>query len=279
MKRLPFLTRRQFLKQTSAACAAASFTRSIWADEGLDFPLVDFHVHLDNSTIDQALALPQAQSIKFGVVEHAGTKENVYPVVLSNDIELTAYVKMLEGKPVYKGVQAEYTDWASGFTPAGLTQLDYVLIDAMTMPDHNGKRTKLWTKEAEIGEAQRFMDRYVDWHVEILSSGPVNILANVSWLPAALMPDYDRLWTEARMRKVIENAVRRGIALEISSSFKLPQMRFLRLAKAAGAKFTFGSNGRYPKMGLLDHSVRMAKELGLQRRDMFRPARQNFSSR
>ncbi|MBM3859113.1 MAG: twin-arginine translocation signal domain-containing protein [Verrucomicrobia bacterium] len=270
------ITRRQFLKQTTVACAAASLAR---AEEELDFPLVDFHVHLDNSTIDKVLALPQAGSVKFGIVEHAGTKENQYPIVLSNDAELAAYVKMLEGKPVYKGVQAEFSDWASGFTKAGLAQLDYVLIDAMTMPDKNGKRVKLWTKEAEIGEAQRFMDRYVDWHVEILSSGPINILANVSWLPAALMPDYDRLWTEARMRKVIEAAVKRGVAIEISASYKLPRMPFLKLSQAAGAKFTFGSNGRYPKMGLLEHSIQTAKQLGLKRRDMFRPVRQNFSSR
>jgi len=260
------ITRRQFLQQTVATCAIAS---APWGAEELDFPLVDFHVHLDNSTIDKVLALPQAQKVKFGIVEHAGTKENQYPVVLSNDAELTAYVKRLEGKPVYKGVQAEFSDWASGFTKAGLSQLDYVLIDAMTMPGKDGKRVKLWTKEAEIGEPQRFMDRYVDWHAEILSSGPINILANVTWLPATLMPEYDRLWTETRMRQVIEAAVKRGVAIEISASYQLPRLSFLRLAKAAGAKFSFGSNGRYPKMGLLDYCIQTAKELGLTRRDMF----------
>jgi len=273
------ISRRLFLKQTAAACAAASLAPWTRAEEELDFPLVDFHVHLDNSTLDKVLTLPQAQHVKFGIVEHAGTKENQYPIVLSNDAELTAYVKTLEGKPVYKGVQAEYTDWASGFTPAALSRLDYVLIDAMTMPGKDGKRTKLWTKEAEIGEAQRFMDRYVEWHLEILSSGPIAILANVTWLPQSLMPDYDRLWTETRMSKVIEAALQRGVALEINSSYRLPRMPFLRLAKAAGAKFSFGSNGRYPKMGLLDYSVQMAKQLGLKRRDMFRPVRQNFSQR
>ena len=58
-------------------------------------------------------------------------------------------------------------------------------------------------------------------------------------------------------------------AVEIDSSVRLPTMPFLRMAKAAGAKFSFGSNGRYPKMGLLDYSIQMAKELGLKRDDMF----------
>jgi hypothetical protein len=129
---------------------------------------------------------------------------------------------------------------------------------------------KLWEKEAEIGDPGVFMDRFVDWHLQILS-GPVNILANVSWLPAPLSEDYDKWWTEARMAKVIEAAVKRGAAIEISSSFKLPKMPFLKMAKAAGAKFTFGSNGRYPNMGKLEYSIQMAKELGLKRSDVFVP--------
>ncbi len=37
-------------------------------------------------------------------------------------------------------------------------------------------------------------------------------------------------------------------------------------------KFSFGSNGRYPKMGLLEYSITMAKELDLKPSDMFTPA-------
>lgn len=247
----------------------------------LGFPLVDFHVHLDNSTIDKVLELSSERArisdrntggVKFGIVEHAGTKENKYPVVLSNDEELSAYLKMLEGKPVYKGVQAEYNDWMGCFSKGVLDQLDFVLTDTMTFPGKDGRRMKLWEKDSDIGEPKDFMDRYVDWHLDILSCGRVDILANVSWLPAPLSADYDAWWTEPRMRKVIDAALKKNIAIEISSSFKLPKMPFLRMAKDAGIKFSFGSNGRYPNMGKLDHSILMAKELGLKSSDMFDPA-------
>ena len=73
------------------------------------------------------------------------------------------------------------------------------------------------------------------------------------------MPEYDRLWTEKRMQKVLDAALKYGIAIEISSSYKLPRLAFLKQAKAAGVKFSFGSNGRYPNMGKLDYSIAMAQ--------------------
>ena len=50
------------------------------------------------------------------------------------------------GKGVYKGVQAEWTDWMTCFSPEVLAQLDYVLTDAMTFPGKDGQRVKLWEK-------------------------------------------------------------------------------------------------------------------------------------
>lgn len=229
----------------------------------------DYHVHLDNSTIDHVLELSRERHVKFGIVEHAGTKENIYPKVLSNDAELKAYLAMLAGKPVYKGVQAEWTDWMGCFSKEALAGLDYVITDAMTMPDKAGKRMKLWEATEDLGDAQAFMDRYVDWHVEIMTLEPIDIFVNLSWLPAPFADDYEALWTESRMTRIIDGLVKHGIAMEISSGFELPKLPLLRLAREAGLKFAFGTNGRYPKMGLLDYSMRLAKELTLTREDMF----------
>lgn len=242
----------------------------------LPFPVVDFHVHLDNSSIDQVLPLSKERNVKFGVVEHAGTKENIYPVVLSNDDELKEYLRKLEGKGVYKGIQTEWSDWMGCFSRKALSQLDYILTDAMTFPGKGGKRIKLWEPQAEqqveMEDRDRFMDRLVDWNVQILSTQPIDVLANVSWLPARLAGEYDRFWTDRRISQVIDAAVKHRVALEISSGFKLPNLRFLRVAKQAGIRFTFGSNGRYPNMGLLEYSLSMAQQLRLTEDDLFRPA-------
>jgi histidinol phosphatase-like PHP family hydrolase len=275
-------SRRTFLGGVLATTAAsllgeeAMAAASRPAGEGLGFPIVDFHVHLDNSSIEQVLPLSRGRGVKFGIVEHAGSRENKYPTILSSDDELRAYIKKLDGKDVYKGVQAEWTDWAECFSREALGLLDFTLGDAMTFPGKDGQRVKLWEKDVEqrvdVADPERFIDRFVDWHVQIMATEPIDILANVSWLPAPLAADYDKLWTEPRIRKVVEAAVKHRVALEISSSYKLPKLKFLKVARDANAKFSFGSNGRYPNMGLLEYSIAMAKELGLKRSDMFTPA-------
>jgi len=243
---------------------------------GSDIPMLDLHVHLDNSTIDKVLELSQQRHVTFGIVEHAGTKENQYPVVLSNDEELGRYLAMLEGKPIYRGVQTEWIDWMQCFSPRMLARLDYVLTDAMTFPGKDGRRVKLWEKNVEsrveMSDKQAFMDRYVQWYVEIMEKQPIDVLANVSWLPAPLARDYETFWTPARIRKVAEAAAKHQVALEIGAGLRLPRLEFLEIAKAVGVKFSFGSNGRYPNMGKLDYCLEMAGKLGLSKANLFTPA-------
>jgi histidinol phosphatase-like PHP family hydrolase len=276
-----FVSRRWFLARTAAASAFAfaalpSTLVRAGTSDGSVFRAVDLHVHLDNSTLDQVLALSRERYIKFGIVEHAGTKENQYPTLLSNDAELRGYVAKLEGKPVFKGIQAEWTDWMSCFSREALAQLDYVLTDAMTFPGKDGGRVKLWTREAaqqvDMTDKEAFMDRFVDWHVQVMAREPLDILANTTWLPAGMLEQWEVYWTAPRMQKVIDAAIKYGVALEISASYKLPKLPFLQLAKAAGAKFSFGSNGRYPNMGKLDYCLEMARALDLKESNMFSPA-------
>jgi len=246
-------------------------------------PPEDLHVHLDNSTIDKVLELSVERGVVFGIVEHAGAKENDYPVMLSNDEELKRYLQMLEDKPVYRGVQAEWIDWSSCFSKKMLARLDFVLMDAMTFPGKDGRRVKLWEKDVEsrveMADRQAFMDRYVDWYVEIIQEQPIHILGNCSWLPGPLADDHEAYWTPRRIRKVVNAATKHHVALEINSKLKLPKRYFLEIARAAGAKFTFGSNGRYPNMGKLHYPLEMARKLRLRKEDIFTPATKKAASR
>jgi len=277
------ISRRRFLSRTAAASALAAccsppalLSAQPATSAAPPFPRADLHVHLDNSTIDKVLELPRQRGLKLGIVEHAGTKENQYATLLTNDTELGRYLAMLEGKPVFKGIQAEWTDWMTCFSPEALAQLDYVLTDAMTFPGKDGRRVKLWAPDSpqhvDLSDKQAFMDRFVEWHVEIMTREPIDILANLTWLPAGMLEQWELYWTPPRMTKIINAALKYGIALEISSSYTLPKLPFLKLAKKAGATFSFGSNGRYPNMGKLDYSFEMARQLDLKPADLFTPA-------
>jgi histidinol phosphatase-like PHP family hydrolase len=264
------ITRREF----TAALAGAAMSAE-------DFPLVDYHVHLDEQiTLEKALEISQRRSVRFGIVEHAGKPGLGYRGMLSTDDDLRRWLDKLAGKPVYRGIQAEGLDWMECFSPALVAELDYVLQDALTVPQRVFRGTggdepliKLWTPAARtIEDPQGFMDRYVDFHVELMRHAPIDILANPTFLPPAIAKDHAVLWTRERMEKVIEAALRYGVAIEINSRYRLPAETFLRIARKAGVKFSFGSNIHGPDVGQLDYCVEMARQLGLTRRDLFAPA-------
>jgi histidinol phosphatase-like PHP family hydrolase len=139
--------------------------------------------------------------------------------------------------------------------------------------DRTGERTRLWIpEEVEVGEPQAFMDMLVAKTVGILESEPVDIYVNPTFLPEAIADDYDALWTEDRMKKVVEAAVANEVAIEINGRYRLPSEGFLRLAKEAGAKFTFGTNnGGADDLGDWSYPLDMQRKLELTWEDMYVP--------
>ena len=268
-------SRRRFLGILTAALPAASRAAEDTPPTP-GFPVVDFHVHLNPAfSLADAVALSAKTHVKFGIAEHAGTRENRYPSILTNDRELEQWIAKLEGQPVYKGIQAEWIDWMGCFSKQALGALDYVLSDAMTIPGPGGQRDKMWRAGFDPGGAREFMDRYVRWNVEVIEKEPLDIFAHPTWLPAPLDQRYDELWTEERMKPIVEALRRTATAVEIDAAFHIPGTPFLQMAKAAGLKFSFGSNSGSGPARAIDYCIEQAKKLQLRAADMFVPARGN----
>jgi histidinol phosphatase-like PHP family hydrolase len=232
-----------------------------------DFPLVDLHAHLEGElSLERALEIAQARGVTLGVVEHGGRGQ-----ALHDTASLQSYIESLEGSPVYTGMQAEGLDWTSCFTVEAVARLDFVLSDALTFPERDGTRVRLWEPHVRIDDAQDFMERYVDFYVEVMAREPIDILANPTFLPACIEDRYDALWTPTRMGRVIEAAVRYGVAIEINARYRIPSPAFLRLAREAGVRFSFGSNHHGEAIGRLEYCLEMADELGLTTQDVFTP--------
>jgi hypothetical protein len=207
-------------------------------------PRLDLHVHLEGGqTIDGAAKICKQLGVKLGIVFEGGAGWGV-----NNDAELLQALQSLEGRPFYKGFQVYGSNWQKTYSPQTLSKLDYLVADALIFPD-KGKSVYLWEPGVTFADPDEFMERYVDENVRVLSE-PIDVWANPTYLPASLAKDYDRLWTPARMKRVIDAAVKNSVAIEINSRFRVPSPAFIRMAKQAGAKFSFGSNSHGEGVGV-----------------------------
>ncbi len=233
----------------------------------IDFPLTNYHVHLKGGlTIDEAIAKSEKTGIKYGIAQNCGVG---FPV--TNDAGLRRFLDSMEGKPVYKAMQAEGREWVTMFSPAMIAKADYVFTDSMTWTDDKGRRMRLWmANEVFVDDEQDFMDMLVR-RIEGVMAEPVDIYVNPTFLPARIADKYDQLWTEQRMDKVIAAAVKNGIAIEINARYKLPSKKFILKAKKAGLKFACGTNNGGRDVGDIEYCKRMIRECKLGKTDFFVP--------
>jgi hypothetical protein len=235
-----------------------------------NFPMVDFHVHLKGGlTIEQALAKSRRDGIQYGIAVNCGKN---FPV--QDDAGIRQFVESMRGQPVFVGMQAEGREWTQMFSRQAIAQFDYIFTDSMTWTDNRGRRMRLWIPEevGTIADPREFMDTLVARTVEILEKEPIDIYVNPTFLPESLAKDYDRLWTPERMQKVVEAAARNRRAIELNNRYKLPGAAFVRMAKEAGCKFTFGSNNSGPAdLRRSEYGLAMIEQCKLTWQDFFVP--------
>jgi histidinol phosphatase-like PHP family hydrolase len=230
-----------------------------------DFPVIDYHVHLSQDLgIQDALALAERRGMHFGIVQHPGAAYD-----LETDADLRRYVARLRTYPVYAGLQPTHLGWAAQFGDEARAQLDYVLMDADTLP-WEGDYLYLWLHDNFIDDMDVFVDRYMAHIVAILSQEPIDIFGRPTFLPINFARHYEEIWTETRMQQIIDLAVARQIALEIAENVRVPSLRFVKMAKEAGATFTFGTNGRNQNAGNFHYCYEIAEQAGLTAADMLR---------
>ena len=235
-----------------------------------NLPMVDYHVHLKGGlTLEQAVAKSMRDGISYGLAINCGKG---FPT--ENDDAVRAYVESLKGQPVFVAMQAEGREWTEMFSRRAAALFDYIFTDSMTWTDNHGRRMRTWIP-AEVGtisDPQEFMDTLVERAEGILEHEPVDIYANPTYLPDQLQKDYETLWTDARRKRVIEAAIRNGVAIELNNRYKLPSKSFVQMAKVMGAKFSFGSNNTGPQdLGRCEYGIQMVNECKLVWQDFFVP--------
>jgi Domain of Unknown Function (DUF1080) len=231
-------------------------------------PVVDYHVHLKGGlTVEQALENSRRLGINYGIAINCGQG---FPV--HSDDSVQQYLDSMKGQPCFIALQGEGREWTTLVSPASVARFDYVFTDAMTFTDDKGKRMRLWIDDevGSIADAQAFMEMYVGRIAGVMRE-PIDIYANPTFLPRQIASDYETLWTSERRRKVIHAAIENNVAIEINNRYKIPSASFIKEAKAAGAKFSFGTNNAEADLGRLEYPIQMVRECGLVWQDIFVP--------
>jgi len=236
-----------------------------------EFKITDLHVHLKGSlTIEDALAKSRAENIDYGIAFNCGYK---FPVHKESQIDSVLQI-MKEYPQFYVGMQAEGREWVNIFSKESIDKFDYVFTDAMTFTDDKGRRNRIWMKdETWIDDEDIFMDNLVSTIVKIMSEEPIDIYVNPTFLPEQMASRYDSFWSAERMDKVIQAARQNNIAIEINNRYRIPSADFIKRAKAAGVKFTVGTNNADENFSGAAYAREMIEECGLNESDFFLPVK------
>lgn len=232
-----------------------------------NFPVQDYHVHLKGGLTKEVAAKQSRKTgINYAVAPNCGIG---FPVTSDNDIY--AYLDTMRSQPFITAMQAEGREWLTTFSKDARDEFDYVFTDALTFTDSKDRRTRLWIpEETWIENEQKYMDLIVDKICDVLKE-PVDIYVNPCFLPKPMNEHYDEFWTESRINKFVDALSKSGKALEINELYQIPNKAIILKAKEAGVKFTFGTNNVVPEVSLLEYSIKMKKECGLQAIDMYKP--------
>lgn len=244
------------------------FARQITQLHFRQLPVVDYHVHEKGDlTMPHLIERSATLGINYGIAANCGLK---FPIQTNE--ELLAYLNSIEGLPIFKAMQAEGREWVDMFDPELVRRFDYAFTDAMTWTNNRGVRQRLWMpEETDVGDPQDFMEQLVA-QIEKVVTEPIAIYVNPTYLPSEIEDQYEALWTDERIDRVVQALKENGVALEINSRLKLPGSRIVAAAKAAGVKFAMGTNNTNSEnLGNLEWSLNVVEEHQLQPSDMFLP--------
>lgn len=265
-------SRRSFVRSSLISGTALALPARLLANDVPPrpaFPVADLHVHLSPQlSIEQALQLGKERQVSLGILEHPGPGYRI-----QTDSDLQQYIDGLRKYPVLVGLQPVYPGWSKSFSKGTVDHLDYVLMDALTLPRPDGSFLAIWQIDTMVDDEEAFMAGYMNFIEQILSSEPMDIFGWPTFLPVPIARHYAKVWTPARVNRIIELAHARKIAIEINEVAHVPDENFVLAAKRADLKFTFGTDSRNQNAAHFYYCYQMAQKCGLTAADMFTPKR------
>jgi histidinol phosphatase-like PHP family hydrolase len=243
----------------------------------------DLHVHTTMSdgdlSLEEVVALAEERGVMVGVADHVSSRNATRFVSTGEALE--RYLDALEGAPVFRAGEFCWCDpFGSALPEEVLSRFDYRIGSnhGFSLPD--GTWGSPWWRtlpEPWAARPQELMDVMV-WNLcDMVRTMPIQIAAHSTLMPPALLAlenDVHAWWTEEREEQYVEALRESGVALEISNRYKLPHDRLLERARAAGVRFTLGSDGHTrAQVARLEWAAETARRVGITERELFVPER------
>ena len=243
----------------------------------------DLHVHTTMSDgdlpVEEVVALAESRGVTVGIADHVSSRNTARFV--STGAQLQRYLDVLEELPVFRAGEFCWCDpFGSALPEEVLNRFDYRVGSnhGFALPD--GTWGSPWWQELPApwrDRPQEVMEVMV-WNLcDMVRTMPIQIAAHSTLMPPALLAledDVHAWWTEEREERYVQALRESGVALEISNRYRLPHDRLLHRAKAAGVRFSLGSDGhRRNQVARLEWAVETARRIGITDAELFVPER------
>ncbi|HEX5727338.1 MAG TPA: hypothetical protein VFX98_17835, partial [Longimicrobiaceae bacterium] len=241
----------------------------------------DLHVHTTMSdgklTLDEVVGLSRERGVRVGIADHVSSRQKAFIPAE----RVPAYLDALDGADVFRAGEFCWADTLWHTLPDEvMARFDYRIGSnhGFWMPD--GRVYSPWWPvlhpEFDVRPDQ-LMDIMVANLCDLVRTMPIQIAGHSTFLPAGLRrleDDALAWWTEEREDRYVEALAESGVALEISSRYRLPHHRLLRKAREAGVRFSLGSDGHgEEQVARLEWAVEAAQRAGVTDADLFVPER------
>lgn len=155
-----------------------------------------------------------------------------------------------------------------------LKELDYVIAGVHALRFPNGKSLFLWDSRITPQDPNLVAQVYLDSVKQFAGKIHFNILAHPTYLPRNICAPGQTPWTEERLEQLIQLSLKHGFALELSGHWKVPGETLIRMGRAAGVKFSTGSDGHSEAMlADLRYPQECIEKFGITESELFIPSR------
>jgi len=233
-------------------------------------PRIDLHVHTAYSdgtcSVEEAVQAAGLRKIELlAIADHYNETQSL-PRRLTKG-GLKSYLNALETADVLKGVEVEiFWDGEVSISKDTAKLLDFVIGGV-----HNLDGRYSWDEDKPVLNETLFVENLRVALIKAMETGLIDVIAHATWLPEVIRAEA-KLIDEKWIRSVVEAASTNEVAIELNSTWKVPDENFVRECIRQGVKLSIGSDAHIKSMvGEIGYPLQVLKVVGATKENLYVP--------